>query len=117
MNCERLLSLKDGQFRRTTGVKRTTFEKMKTLLYQAHPVKKSKGGRPNKLSITKQLIMSLMYWRAYRTYLHCALSFGVSERSAYQTIKWVENVLIKDGSLSLPGKTSLYGIDNPIEVI
>jgi len=117
MNCERLLSLKDGQFRRTTGVKRTTFEKMKTILYQAHQVKKSKGGRPNKLSITKQLIMSLMYWREYRTYLQCALSFGVSESSAYQTIKWVENVLIKDGSLSLPGKTSRYDIGNPLEVI
>ena len=55
-----------------------------------------------------------MYWREYRTYLHCALSFGVSESSAYQTIKWVENVLSKDGSLSLPGKTSRYLISiNP----
>ena len=117
MNCERLLSLSDDQFRRSTGVKRVTFEKMKAILNQAHKIKKSKGGRPNKLSIKKQLIMSLMYWREYRTYMHCSLSFGVSESSAYKTIKWVEEVLIKEGAFSLPGKKVLYDSDNPIEVI
>ena len=61
--------------------------------------------------------MSLMYWREYRTYMHCSLSFGVSESSAYKTIKWVEDILIQEGSLSLPGKKALYDSDNPIEVI
>lgn len=117
MDFERLYTLTDQQFRRSTGVKRATFEKMIAILSQAYQVKKSKGGRPNKLNIDQQLIMSLMYWREYRTYLHCSLSFGVSESSAYQTIKWVENVLIKDGSFSLPGKKVLYDSDNPIEVI
>jgi len=117
MDCERLLYLSDDQFRRSTGVKRATFEKMTAILNKAHTLKKLKGGRPNKLSIEKQLIMSLMYWREYRTYMHCSLSFGVSESSAYKTIKWVEDILIQEGSFSLPGKKALYDSDNPIEVI
>ena len=68
------------------GVKRATFETMKALLNQAHTRKKLKGGRPNKLSVAKQLLMSLMDWRAYRTYLHGSLRFGVSESRAYKTI-------------------------------
>lgn len=117
MDCERLFSLSDDQFRRSTGIRRTTFEKMRVILNEAFTLKKSKGGRPNKLDIEQQLVMSLMYWREYRTYMHCSLSFGVSESSAYQTIKWVEDVLIKEGSFSLPGKKALYDSDNPIEVI
>ena len=117
MDCERLLGLSDDQFRRSTGVKRATFEKMTAILNKAHTLKKLKGGRPNKLSIEKQLIMSLMYWREYRTHMHCSLSFGISESSAYKTIKWVEDILIQEGSFSLPGKNALYDRDNPIEVI
>jgi len=117
MNCDQLLRLSDDQFRRSTGVLRTTFAKMEAILSQAQKIKKSKGGRPNKLSIGQQLIMSLMYWREYRTYMHCSLSFGVSESSAYKTIKWVEDTLIKEGSFSLPGKKALYASDAPIEVI
>ena len=117
MDCERLLDLSDDQFRRSTGVKRATFEKMTALLNQAHTLKKLQGGRPNKLSIEKQLMMSLMYWREYRTYMHCSLSFGVSESSAYKTIRWVEAILIQEGSFSLPGKKALYDSDNLIEVI
>ena len=81
---------------------------MTAILNKAHTLKKLKGGRPNKLSIEKQLIMSLMYWREYRTYMHCSLRFGVSESSAYKTIKWVEDILIQEGSFSLPGKKALY---------
>ena len=117
MDCERLLSLSDGQFRRSTGVKRATFEKMKAILSDAVKVKRSKGGRPSQLGLEEQLIMSLMYWREYRTYMHCSLSFGVSESSAYKTIKWVEEVLIQAGSFSLPGKKALYDSDNLIEMV
>lgn len=51
MNCDQLLCLSDDQFRRSTGVLRTPFDKMKAILSQARKIKKSKGGRSNKLSI------------------------------------------------------------------
>ena len=117
MDYERLLSLSGDPFRRSTGVKRATFQKMTETLTEAHKIKKLKGGRPNRLSIEMQLIMSLMYWREYRTYMHCALSFGVSESTAYKTIRWVEEVLIKEGSFLLLGKKALYDVANQTEVI
>ena len=90
---------------------------MTAILNKAHTLKKLKGGRPNKLSIEKQLIMSLMYWREYRTSMHCSLSFGVSESRAYKTIRWVEAILIQEGSCSLPGKKARDDSDHPIEVM
>ena len=38
--------------------------------------------------------MALEYIREYRTYFHTSQSYGVSESSAYKTIKWVEITLI-----------------------
>jgi hypothetical protein len=36
-------------------------------------------GRPPKLSWAAQLLMTLMYWREYRTEFHIGLAFGISE--------------------------------------
>ena len=47
----------DKDFRRVTGVKRQTFYAMLEILKTAHQLKKSKGGRPNKLSIEDMLLM------------------------------------------------------------
>ena len=41
---------------------------------------------------------------------------GDYKSSAYKTIKWVEDILIQEGSFSLPGKKALYDSDNPVEV-
>ena len=54
MDCKRLFNLSDTMFRRSTGVKRATFEKMAMILTQADKLKKSKGGRPSKLNIEEK---------------------------------------------------------------
>ena len=97
----------DKDFRRVTGVKRQTFYAMLEILKTAHQLKKSKGGRPNKLSIEDMLLMGLEYLREYRTYLSISKSYGIAESNAFETIKWVEDTLIKSGTFSLPGKKSL----------
>ena len=107
----------DAEFRRLTGVWPETFMKMEEILKAALIEKKRKGGRPNKLSVEKMLRMALEYWREYRTYFHIGKSYGLSESNAYQTIKWVENVLIKDGLFSLPGKKVLLNEDTEIEMV
>ena len=61
--------------------------------------------------------MTLEYLREYRTYAHIAISYGVSERSAFQTIRRVENVLIKSKEFRLPGKKALLKTDHEFEVI
>jgi len=104
-------------FRRKTGVSPRTFDKMIEILREAHMKKKRKGGRPNKLSIEDMLLMGLEYWREYRTYFHIGHDYGLSESNTYQTIKWVENVLIKDGSFSLPGKKALLSDCAEYEVV
>ncbi|GHU51240.1 hypothetical protein AGMMS49975_04040 [Clostridia bacterium] len=45
------------------------------------------------------------------------LSYGLSESNAYQTGKWVEGTLIKDATLSLPGKKALLKSDSEYEVV
>lgn len=97
----------DKDFRRVTGVKRKTFYTMLEILKTAHQLKKSKGGRPNKLSIEDMLLMGLEYLREYRTYLSISRSYGIAESNAFETIKWVEDTLIKSGTFSLPGKKEL----------
>jgi hypothetical protein len=114
---EGIKTLADETFRRLPGVLPGTFEKMIEILRKAHKQKKQKGGRPNKLSIEDMLLISLEYWREYRTYFHIGISYGLSESNTYQTIKWVENVLIKDGTFSLPGKKALLESDTEYEII
>lgn len=57
-------------FKRLTGVRRSTFEKMvevvreHTILNRKHPTR----GAPPKASIEDQVLMLLMYYREYRTF-------------------------------------------------
>ena len=51
------------------------------------------------------------YWREYRTFAHIAASFGLDESNMYRSIKWMEDVLIKDGTFALPGKKALLQSD------
>lgn len=109
--------LMDEKFRRLTGVYPKTFTKMAEILKAAHLKKKARGGRPNKLSIEDMLMMALEYWREYRTYYHIGVSYGLSESNTYYAIKWVEDVLIKDGTFSLPGKKALLDESSEYEII
>lgn len=117
MKYDKIKSLSDEQFRRITGLKRNTFEKMIEILSEAYKTKKAKGGRPSKLSIEDMLLMAMEYIREYRTYLHIASSYGIAESNAYATIKWVEDTLIQTKEFKLPGKKALLKSDNEIEVV
>lgn len=110
-------SLSDKQFRRVVGVKRKTFAVMLEVITKAHTEKKACGGRPNKLSVTEMILMTLEYLREYRTYASIGVSYGLAEANAYQTIRWVENVLIKCGKFKLPGRKALIKSDNVVQVV
>ena len=110
-------TLQPEAFRRLTGVKRTTFDHMTAILEESMRLKKRKGGRPSKLSSADMLLMALEYLREYRTYFHIAQSYGVSESSAYKSIKWVEDTLIKHPDFALPGRKALLKSDMEYEVI
>ena len=107
----------DEQFRRLTGVKRSTFKKMVEILREADDKKKTRGGRKSKLWIEDRLLMALEYIREYRTYFHIATSYGVSESVAYKIVRWVEDTLIKDPVFALPGRKALLKSDLEYEVL
>ena len=113
MRYENVQNLKDEAFKRSTGVSRTMFEKMLAV------VKKGLRdfGRTPKLSRENQLLMTLMYWREYRTEFHIGLTYGVSESTVCRTIKKVENVLMQSGEFRLPGRKALEPSDTSIEVV
>jgi len=104
-------------FRRLTGIKRTTFEVMLTILRKAEAVLKAQGGKPSKLPLEERLLMALEYLREYRTYFHISRSYGISESACYRNIRWVEDTLIKDGRFSLPGRKALLKSDVDYEVV
>ena len=107
----------EKQFRRLTGVQRDTFEKMVAVLLESQQRRYRKAGRKGTLSIEDKLLMALEYLREYRTYFHLGRSYGVSESACYRACRWVEDVLIKSGVFSLPGKKELLKSDMKYEVI
>ena len=117
MKWENVQKLKEKEFRRITGVKRATFDKMIEIISEALTLKLSKGGRKPKLSTEEMLLATLEYLREYRTYAHIACSYGINESNMYRTIKWVEDTLVKDGAFSLPGKKALYTEEIELDVI
>ena len=117
MKYDQIKDLEEEKFRRLTGIKRSTFNKMVDILTEENIKKKSKGGRKNKLSIHDQLLITLEYLREYRTYFHISNSYGLSESSAYKTIKWVEDTLIKHPDFALPGRKALLKNDMEYEVV
>ena len=103
------------KFRRITGVKRETFVKMIEILQAAHTEKHKRRGRKPKLCMEDRLLAALEYWREYRTYAHIGASFGLDESNMQRSIKWIEDVLVKDGTFALPGKKALLQNDTEIE--
>jgi len=117
MKYEKISELKDEEFKWITGVKKSTFEEMVKIVKEADRIKKAKGGKKNKLCIEDMILMMLEYYREYRTYFHISVDYGISESNTWQTIKWIEGVLIKSGKFTLPGKKELLKSDFEYEII
>ncbi len=117
MKFETAKALDDEKFRRLTGVKRSTFDKMVDILEQSIKNRKNNSGRKKKLSLENSLLMTLEYIREYRTYFHVSQSYGVSESATYKTVKWVENTLIKHPDFALPGRKALLKSDIEYDVV
>lgn len=117
MKYNQIEALEDEKFRRLTGVKRVTFERMVEIIRDSDQKKKAKGGRKNKLSLEDQLLLTLEYLREYRTYFHISKSYGISESTAYKTARWIEDTLIKHPDFALPGRKSLLKSDVEYAVV
>lgn len=113
MGNETVQKLSDEDFKRSTGVSRAMFQKMLTVVQNGI----RNFGRIPKLSRADQLLMTLMYWREYRTEFHIGLTYGVSESTVCRTVQKIENVLMKSGEFCLPGRKALQPSDTLFEVV
>lgn len=109
--------MSEETFRRLTGVRKRMFAEMVTVLESAEAALKKQGGKPNRLTVEMRLRMTLEYGRQYRTYLHIGHSYGVSESTAYRTIRRCEDMLIKSGAFTLPGKRPLLHHEQVYKVV
>jgi hypothetical protein len=113
MRYETVQHLSDEDFKRSTGVNRSTFIKMLQVVEQ----EVREFGRPPKLSRADQLLLTLMYWREYRTEFHIGLACGISESTVCRTIKKIENTLIQSELFHLPNKRALQSNSMAFEII
>jgi hypothetical protein len=117
MSYERVKDLPPAQFKRYCGVRPETFRKMVELVSGHLSRKRRVSGRPTKLSVEDQVLMTLEYWREYRTFFHLAKSWGIHESSVWRTVRRVEDVLTRSKAFKLPGRKVLRPADHEIEFI
>lgn len=108
-------------FKRLTGVELRTFKLMVREVKKDEAKKNKKKGnarsRPYKLSREDQILMTLMYYREYRTQFHIGETYGIHESNVGKNIRRIETILKKCKQLALPGKEKLSGTNHQFEVI
>jgi len=111
MKYEKLQGLSAPIFRRITGVKRKTFSTMVACIREADTKRLKWYGRPPKLSVEDQILLTLEYLREYRTYAHIGVDYGVGESSAFRIIRSIEDTLVRTKLFALPKRSE--GLNNP----
>lgn len=113
MRYENIQHLAEEKFKRLVGVKPKTFNQMLEVVEQGI----RNFGRPPKLSRADQLLLTLMYWREYRTEFHISIAYDVSESTVCRTIQKIENVLMESEQFHLPGKKVFKESETLIKVV
>src|ERR1022692_2523424 len=96
-----IIKLSPPSFRRRVGVKKPTYLAMVREIKKDEARRKKKSRKKNKknagrkpfLRIEDQLLMTLMYWREYRTQFHIGIDYGISESQVCRIIQKTENIL------------------------
>lgn len=117
MSYGQIKDLRPAEFKRYCGVAPETFRRMVELVSNHLARKRRKTGRPPKLSVEDQVLLTLEYWREYRTFFHLATSWGLHESNVCRIIRRVEDILTKSRAFKLPGKKQLQLADHEIEFV
>jgi hypothetical protein len=116
-NIKRIMELNESEYQGLFGVKKSTFEAMLTILEEEFEQLHNQGGRPPRLSVLDKLVVTLGYYREYRTMHHIGFDYGVSKSRISDAVKWVEDTLLQNGTFSLPSKRELLKSDTEIEIV
>ena len=117
MSYEQIKDLRPADFKRYCGVEPETFRRMVELVSKRLAKERRKTGRPPKLPVEDQVLLTLEYWREYRTFFHLATSWGLHESNVCRVIRRVEDILTKRRAFKLPGKKVLRPADHEIEFV
>jgi len=117
MSYEQIKDLRPAGFKRYCGVEPETFRHMVEVVSNRLTRRRRKTGRPPKLTVEDQVLLTLEYWREYRTLFHLATSWGLHESNVCRIIRRVEDILTKSQAFRLPGKKRLQPADHQIEFI
>lgn len=109
MRYEKARNLKDSDFKRLCGVKKETFLAMCEIVQAVEEQKTS--GRNCNLSVEDQVLLTLTFWREYRTMFHLGQDWGLHESNVSRLVRRIEDILIKSGKFSLPSKRRLLEAD------
>jgi hypothetical protein len=113
---QRALELNENAFKLLVGVSKQTASEMIFILQEAYNAKHRRRGRHSQLPVEDMLMMALEYWRQYPTMFELGFEFGLAKSTVHDIIVWVEDVLIKSGLFTLPGKKALLN-DDTIEIV
>ena len=117
MSYENIKHLSPEKFKRHCGLKPDTFRHICQFIGDELKRGQKKPGRPPRLSIEDQVLLTFEYWREYRTQFHIANSWNLSEPTVCRIIRKIEDILKKCPDLRLPGKKVLQESENLFEII
>lgn len=98
MRYDSLQHLPPDAFKRLVGIPPDLFKEQLAVLEQAERAKR-KSGRPSPLSLADQLLLTLSYWREYRTLFHLGVTYGVHESTAQRIVTRTEQRLLAANEL------------------
>nr|WP_304523459.1 transposase family protein [Deinococcus arboris] len=79
--------------------------------------RKKTSRRPAALSPAEQLLLTLEFWREYRTFAHLGDDWSIHETTVQRTVERVEAALIASAQFRLPGKKTLRAEENVFQII
>lgn len=116
-NAQRIAKMPVGRYKEIFGVEKYVFDRLLRLLEVADTFqRKSNAGRKSQLSVLDKLVITLLYWREYRTYRHIAFDYGVSKSTIGEAIIWVENTIIASGLCNLKSSRELRDNSSRIKI-
>ena len=116
-NIERIAKMAASRHKEIFGVEKSVFDKLLRLLEVSDTYqRKSAAGRKSQLSVLDKLVITLQYWREYRTYRHIAFDYNVGKSTIGEAIIWVENTIIASGLCNLKSARKLRENTSEIEI-
>ncbi len=92
---EDVKNLKQGDFKRLCGVTKETFAAMCEIVSEHK--RAARRGRKTNLSIENQVLLTLSFWREYRTLFHLGRDWNLHESNVSRLVRRVEDILIGSG--------------------